>query len=858
MADTTTTLLSLTKCEAAKMDWDDEMNTNLDTIDTAVGTDHTAAGAHRANITLTTPTIASFVNATHIHAAAASGGTIAHTALTSIGTNTHAQIDTAVTASTNHIAASSGVHGITGSVVGTTDTQTLTNKTLTSPTLTTPNIGVATATSIAIGANTLDTNEWAYLDGQDQAVKTTSDATLNSLTLTTDLTVANGGTGASTLTDHGILLGSGTDAITPLGAATNGQIPIGSTGADPVLATLTDGEGIDTTNAAGSITIACETATDTNMGIAKFNATPFTVTAGDVAINDIYLFNNASDTTSGTLTIEGSATLGKNGAGGSEGILTLRDGANPGATATWSYTKLADLEAANGIVKCDGSGNYSAITDSSANWDTAYTHSQDNTQAHSDYLLNSGDDTSSGSLTLEGGGLTLGDADTAATLTLKDGAGGASTLTQAKWADLEAVNGLVACNGSGNYSAVTNSSTNWDTAYTHSQDNTQAHSDYLVNDANDTTTGTLTAKAFICTDTVSTDANSLTEIQTDVTGAAIVNRTVSGLISKCYQTEGSLSGSVGLLSGLHSLLKVFNCTGKSSMLVGQLHSDSAAGADYGLYLIGAGSGQTIGSMYRSTGTANYGLDLSDTTINTADIRMSNGYLLTHERCAAWDVAAGGSGATPALDNLASVAINTSLVSDTDNTDDLGSAAKGWKDVYSRTLKIDGSTSGTVTVQAAAEAGTWSLTLPTTDGAANEFLQTNGSGVCTWAAPAASGLTSTVIQGTLTAVEGSHTETISGLSFTPTATTCLAATTGTLDVGSWGHSDSSAHCSCENFQAVPQMVLQDDFYLYLRFDDSPATSFYTAGLTYTSDGCTMSITMVGSPPTEGMYSIQFMK
>lgn len=41
----------------------------------------------------------------------------------------------------------------------------------------------------------------------------------------------------------------------------------------------------------------------------------------------------------------------------------------------------------------------------------------------------------------------------------------------------------------------------------------------------------------------------------------------------------------------------------------------------------------------------------------------------------------GSGATTALDNLASVAINTSLLSDTDNTDALGSAAKNWSDLF---------------------------------------------------------------------------------------------------------------------------------------------------------------------------------
>ena len=47
----------------------------------------------------------------------------------------------------------------------------------------------------------------------------------------------------------------------------------------------------------------------------------------------------------------------------------------------------------------------------------------------------------------------------------------------------------------------------------------------------------------------------------------------------------------------------------------------------------------------------------------------------------WQAAGGGSGATVALDNLASVAINTSLISDTDNTDDLGSSAKTWAHLF---------------------------------------------------------------------------------------------------------------------------------------------------------------------------------
>lgn len=51
------------------------------------------------------------------------------------------------------------------------------------------------------------------------------------------------------------------------------------------------------------------------------------------------------------------------------------------------------------------------------------------------------------------------------------------------------------------------------------------------------------------------------------------------------------------------------------------------------------------------------------------------------------------------------------------------------------LLIDGSSSGVVTIKAAAAAGTYSLTLPTTDGNSNEVLKTDGSGVLSWGSSA---------------------------------------------------------------------------------------------------------------------------
>lgn len=98
-----------------------------------------------------------------------------------------------------HINASSGTHGITGSFVGTTDSQTLTNKTLTSPTISNPTIsggitgtGVVSSDNIADGTIVnADINSSAAIDPSKVAgtAVITTDSRLSDTRTPTDGTV---------------------------------------------------------------------------------------------------------------------------------------------------------------------------------------------------------------------------------------------------------------------------------------------------------------------------------------------------------------------------------------------------------------------------------------------------------------------------------------------------------------------------------------------------------------------------------------------------------------------------------------------------------------------------------------------
>ena len=111
--------------------------------------------------------------------------------------------------------------------------------------------GDTAATATLVDGDTLQ-----ITGGSTGLTFTVASGTPDTTTLGGTLDVGYGGTGATTLTQGGILLGQATAAVVATGQPTDGQLLIGSTGIDPVLNTLTAGSGIGISNGAGTISIS--------------------------------------------------------------------------------------------------------------------------------------------------------------------------------------------------------------------------------------------------------------------------------------------------------------------------------------------------------------------------------------------------------------------------------------------------------------------------------------------------------------------------------------------------------------------------------------------------------------------------
>ena len=263
-------------------------------------------------------------------------------------------------------------HGATGAVVGTTNTQTLTNKTLTSPKINEDVVMSASSTELNIldGA-TLSTTELNYVDGVTSAIQTQLDAkaTSSDLTTHTGSTAAHGATGAvvgttntQTLTNK--TLTSPTLTTPDLGVATATSVNGTTIPSSKTLVVTTD--KLNVLAATSSSELAGIISDETGTGALVFANTPTLVTpnigaatgtslvlSGDLTVNGTTTTINSTEITvdDKNLTLGSVATPTDAGADG--GGLTLKgttDKTLNWVDATDSWTSSEHLDLASGKV----------------------------------------------------------------------------------------------------------------------------------------------------------------------------------------------------------------------------------------------------------------------------------------------------------------------------------------------------------------------------------------------------------------------------------------------------------------------------------------------------------------------------
>ena len=394
------------------------------------------------------------------------------------------------------------------------------------------NVGSIALDSIAAddGSSFTISNNWTNAGNTiaDLGSVTTCDINGGTINGITDLAVADGGTGASSLTDGGVLLGSGTSAVTAMAVLADGEFIVGDGSTDPVAesgntarTSLGLGTG-DTPVFAGveggeiNIGITGDNEIDTDSGNLTIDSAGGTITLDDNVIV------SGDFTVSGTRTIVNSTTVDI-----ADNIIELNAGTSDGGL----YVKETSGGAATGSMLWDVSSN---------RWFAGTAGSETNV-----VLVDSSDTLTNKTLTTP----TIGSF-TNATHDHADAAGG----------------GVIALGTatSGNYVAtITGGTSITSTAATSGEGTTHSLSvdDVFVrNDGNDTSSGTITAGGFTTAGNLTLGGHAVDDIDITseasdaddhlMTAAAIKARIddLKGVTSNVAGTGISVSGATGAVT----------------------------------------------------------------------------------------------------------------------------------------------------------------------------------------------------------------------------------------------------------------------------------------------------------------------
>ena len=256
--------------------------------------------------------------------------------------------------------------------------------------------------------------------------------------------------------------------------------------------------------------------------------------------------------------------------------------------------------------------------------------------------------------------------------------------------------------------------------------------------------------------------SSLTKVGTITTGiwngSAITNSYLANSSLTVNGTAISLGGSGTVTAAAGTLT---GTTLNSTVVSSSLTSVGTIGT-------GVWNGTAIGATYGGTGQTTYAtgdlLYASATNTLSKLTAGTNGYVLTLSGGVPTWAASGGGGSGTVNSGTAGqltyyASTGTAVSGNANATISSGALTLGVATSVAGSLGLSGSTSGKVTLQTAAAAGTWSLTLPTTAGTNGYVLSTDGTGVTSWIATSGGG-------GTVTSVAQSFTGGLISVSGSP--------------------------------------------------------------------------------------------